>query len=137
MNRVDILMTAAVNAWNVGSASLAVHEVDRFPNTVEPGVISNAEGTSQCVSSFNHVRAWLPDCRKIQQLIVAQRSGGLFDRFGQNEAAGLLVDNRKLVGSEVAGNSGLGGSGSVAAVAERNPSRCYVPSLHVIGYHTL
>ena len=89
MNCVDILMTPAVNARNFGSASLAVHEVDRLPNAVEPGVISNAKRASQCISGFDHVRAWLAHCRKIQHLIVAQRSGRWLDRFGQNDLAGL------------------------------------------------
>src|SRR5882672_8706245 len=113
-------MTPAVNAWNFGSASLAVHEADRLPDAVEPSVISNAKRASKCISGFDHVRAWLTDCRKIQHLIVAQRSGGLLDRFGQNGLAGLWVNHRELVGCQITGDSGLRGTCCVAAVAESN-----------------
>src|ERR1700737_5211198 len=104
MNRVDILMTPAVNARNFGSASLAVHEVDCFPNAVAPGVISDAERTSLRVSGFDQVRARLAHFRKIQYLIFAQWGGSLRDRFGQNNLAGLRVNYRELTRCQIAGD---------------------------------
>src|SRR5579863_2766622 len=135
MNRVDILMTPAVNARNFGPAALAVHEIDCLPNAVPPGIISNAERASQRIPSLDHIRARLADFRKIQHLILAQWSCFLLDRFSQSDSPRLLVNHGELIGGQVAGDCGLRGTSCVSAVAESNPSRRYIPALHVIGNH--
>ena len=38
---VNILMTATVDAGNLRAAALAVHKVDRLPDTAAPGVLAD------------------------------------------------------------------------------------------------
>src|ERR1700676_1360630 len=71
---VDVLVTTVVNAWNFRSTALAVHEVDCFPDTAAPCVIADSERTSQRVSCFDRIGAWLAKLRKVQCLIFAERS---------------------------------------------------------------
>jgi hypothetical protein len=92
MRRIDVLMAAAMNAWNHGSAALAVHEVDCFPDAAAPCVLANCEGASQCVSSFDCISAGLAEFGKIQGLVCAQRSAWCFDRLGEDCLSRLLVD---------------------------------------------
>ena len=137
MNRIDILMTTAVNARDICSAPLAVHKINRFPDAVEPCVIADAKRASQGISRFDHVGAWPVDFRKIQHLILAQPSAGLLDRFRQNDLAGLCVHHGELSRRQITGNCGLRGTGCVSAVAECNFPRGNIPSLHVIGHDAL
>src|SRR5580692_2859757 len=75
---IDVLVTTIVYAWNFSSTPLAVHEVDCFPDTAEPCVITDSEGTSQRVSGLDRIGAWLAKLRKVQSLIFAERSTWLF-----------------------------------------------------------
>src|SRR6202049_58558 len=120
LKRLNILSTPAVNASDFGSAALAVHEVDCFPNAVAPGVISDAERTSLRVSGFDQVRARLAHFREIQYLIFAQRGGSLRDRFGQNNLAGLRVNYRELTRCQIAGDCRLRGTYRVVSVDAGN-----------------
>ena len=58
VDRVVILMTDSVNAGNHSSAALAVHEIDRLPDTAVPGAVADNERPGKFAPGADLVSPW-------------------------------------------------------------------------------
>src|ERR1019366_1073177 len=127
----------AVNSGDLHTASLAVEEVDGFPDAASPGVIGNPKRTCHRVAGLDDIRARLPDLRKIERLVWAQIGLRAVDWFGEDYLTGLLANQFELTSRQIARNGGLGRAGRVAAVAERDLAGRYIPALGMVRLNPL
>src|ERR1700689_2389236 len=89
MRGVDVLVTSAVDTWNLRPAALAVHEIDRLPDAALPCVLADAERASERVPGADRIASGLPDFGEIENLIFSEACGYLLDCFGENSLSSL------------------------------------------------